>query len=130
MTIKSILLISTAVLALSATAYAADNESYQSNTRIDKDSSGNYAEQNTTTKTNADGTTTSFEKNADVSIDSNGDVAKSTTTKKVTNATDPLNKHTVRTSNTEQTKDGMVKTGQSVSVDGKTIDSKTETTQQ
>jgi len=130
MSMKSILLVSAACFALNTAAFAADNESYQSNTRIDKDSSGNYAEKDTTTKTNADGTTTSFEKKADVSVDSNGDVAKSTTTKKVTDATDPFNKHTVKTSNTEQTKDGMVKTGQSVTVGGKTIDSKTETTQQ
>jgi len=106
-------------------------DNYKSTSKIQKDSEGNYAERDITTNTDANGTTTSFEKDANVAVDPNGDVNKSTTTEKVTNPKGLFNKNTtVKTSNTEQTKDGMVKTSQDVTVDGKTVASKSETTQQ
>jgi len=103
-------------------------DNYKSTSKIQKDSEGNYAERDITTKTDANGTTTSFEKDANVAVDANGDVSKSTTTEKITDPKGLFNKSTVTTSNTEQTKDGMVKTSQDVTVDGKTVESKSELT--
>jgi len=104
-------------------------DNYKSTSKIQKDSEGNYAEKDITTKTDANGTT-SFEKDANVAVDASGDTDKSTTTKKVTDPKGLFNKSTVKTSNTEKTKEGMVETSQAVTVDGKTVESKTETTQQ
>jgi hypothetical protein len=106
------------------------NDSYKTSSKVQKDSKGNYAEKDITTKTDADGTSISFEKDANVSIDANGDTNKSTTTSKVTDPKGLHNKNTIKTSNTEKTKNGMVKTSQEVLVDGKTISSKTETSSQ
>jgi len=130
MNMKTILLASVAAFTLSATAYAADPETYQTNTKIDKDSNGNYAEKDVTTKTDSAGTTTTFEKKASVDVDAKGNTDKSTTTKKVTDPAGLHNKQTVTTSNTEKVKDGVVKTSQEIKVDGKTVESKTETTPQ
>ena len=105
-------------------------DSYKTSSKVQKDSEGNYAEKDITTNTDAEGTTTSFEKNANVAVDANGDTDKSTTTKKVTDPVGLMNKSTVKTSNTEKTKDGMVETSQAVIVDGKTIESKSETAPQ
>ena len=105
-------------------------DNYKTSSKVQQDSQGNYAEKDITTKTDADGTTVSFEKNADVSVDSNGDTDKSTTTKKVTDPNGLMNKTTVKTSNTEKTEDGMVKTSQDVTVDGKTVASKSDTVPQ
>ena len=106
-------------------------DNYKSTSKVQRDSEGNYAEKDITTKTDANGTTTSFEKDANVAVDANGDVSKSTTTEKVTDPKGIFNKSTmVKTSNTEKTADGMVETSQAVTVDGKTVESKSETTQQ
>jgi len=105
-------------------------DNYKSTSKVQKDSEGNYAEKDITTRTNADGTTISFEKDANIAVDANGDTDKSTTTEKVTDPKGLFNKHTVKTSNTEQTKDGTVRTSQDVTVDGKMVESKSETTQQ
>ncbi len=98
-------------------------DSYKTSSKVHKDSAGNYAEKDITTKTDADGTTVSFEKDAKVAVDAHGDTAKSTTTKKVTDPKGLMNKSTVKTSNTEKTQDGQFKTSQEVKVDGKTISS-------
>ena len=130
MTIKSILLASIATFALGATAYAADKETYQTDTKIEKDSDGNYNKKEKTTKTDAAGTDTSFEKKSTVAIDSEGNTDKTTTTKAVTDPKGLMNKTTVTTSNKEKVKDGLVKTDQEVKVDGKTVESKSVTTPQ
>ncbi len=124
MNIKHILFAATASIALSAPAFADDT--YQTTTKVQKDSSGNYDETNTTTRTDAAGNTTTYQKNAKVGVDAMGNTSKNTTTTKVTDgvATPP---HVVHTSNTEQVKDGVVTTSQAVAVDGKVIDAKTET---
>lgn len=103
-------------------------DNYKSTSKIEKDSEGNYAERDITTKTDANGTTVSFEKDANIAVDANGDVNKSTTTEKTTDPKGLFNKSAVTTSNTEQTKDGMVKTSQAVTVDGKNVESKSELT--
>src|SRR4051812_30731144 len=105
MTMKSILLASTAVVALSAAAFAAD-ETYQSNTRIEKDANGNYNEKNTVTKTEADGTTNSSAKNVSIKEDSEGNTDKTSTTERVTDPKGLGNKHVVTTRDTEKNDDG------------------------
>lgn len=127
MNIKSVLLASAAVFLFGVTAYAADKETYQTETKIEKDSDGNYTKKEKTTDTTADGTTTTNEKKATVSVDANGNTDKSTTTKQVTDPKGLMNKTTVTTSNTEKVKDGVVKTSEEVKVDGKTTESKSET---
>jgi hypothetical protein len=106
------------------------NDSYKTSSKVQKDSKGNYAEKDITTKTDADGTNISFEKDASVVVNDNGDTNKSTTTSKVIDPKGLHNKNTIKTSNTAKTKDGMVKTSQALMVDGKTISSKTETSSQ
>ena len=99
-------------------------DNYKSTSKVRKDSEGNYAERDITTNTDANGTTTSFEKDANVAFNANGDTDKSTTTEKTTDPKGLMNKNTVKTSNTEQTKDGMVATSQDITVNGKTVESK------
>ena len=105
-------------------------DSYKTSSEVQKDTKGNYAERDITTKTDADGTYVSFEENANVAVDASGDVSKSTTTKQVTDPKGLMNKSTVTTSNTEKTKDGQVSTSQEVTVDGKTVEKTTETAPQ
>lgn len=124
MNLKTLLLTAAAGIALATPASA---ETYQSDTTIRKDATGNYDEKNTTVKTDASGNTTTFEKEAAVGVGPDGEVDKSTTTKKVLDSADPLNSHVVRTKNSEQVRDGMVTTNQEVKVDGRVIDSKSET---
>jgi len=105
-------------------------DDYKTSSKVQKDSEGNYIEKDITTKTDPDGTIISFEKNATVAVDSNGDTNKSTTTEKTTDPTGLMNKTTVKTSDTEKTSDGVVTTTQDVKVNGKTVDSQTQTSPQ
>src|SRR5665213_2550566 len=126
MNMKSILLASTAIIALSAGAFGADKESYQSSTKNERDSSGNYNEKDTVTRTGADGTTNSAEKNLNVAVDSDGNTDKSTTTERVSDSKGFGNKHVVMTSDTEKTKDGQVTTTHARTVDGKNMEGTTD----
>lgn len=103
---------------------------YKSTSQVQRDIKGNFAERDITTKTEADGSAVSYEKDANVDVNANGDTDKITTTKQMTNPMGLSSGHTVNTSNTEKTKDGMVETSQAVTVDGKTVESKTEVTPQ
>jgi len=129
MDMQSLFLAAAAVFALNTGAFAAD-ETYQSNTKIEKDASGNYTEKNVTTRTDAAGTTRTYEKEADVRVNANGDTDKSTTTQEVTDPKGLLNKQTIRTSTTEKIKDGVVNSSQTVTVNGKTVESETRTAPQ
>lgn len=100
------------------------NDSYKTSSKVREDSKGNYAEKDITTKTQNDGTFVSYEKDANVTVDANGDTDKLTTTKKVIDPKGLNNKSTVKTSNAEKTKDGMTDTSHSITVDGKTVESK------
>lgn len=122
MNIKSILLASTAILALSAPAFAADKEIYQSTTKVERDATGNYEEKETISKTDLDGTTTSSEKKLTIDVDANGNVEKSKTTELVTDPKGLGNKHIVKVTDTEKTKDGMVTTTHTKTVNGKNVE--------
>lgn len=128
MKITTLLLIS-ASMAMSAPAFAAD-ESYEATTKIKKDSDGNYSQKDSVSKTDAAGTTTNFDKKASVDVDSNGDVEKSTTTKKSVDPKGLFNKKTVKTSNKESSKNGIVKSSQKVTVNGTTVKDESETSEQ
>ena len=122
MNIKSILLASTAAFALSATAFAADKESYQSTTKIEKDSNGNYSEKDMVTKTDANGATKSSEKKLSNKVDAKGNSDKSKTTEFVTDPKGLGNKRVVTVKDTETTKDGQVSTTHKKTVDGKNVE--------
>lgn len=122
MNIKSILLLSTATLALSSNAFAATKETYQTNTKIEKDTAGNYSEKSKTTKTELDGTTYVSEKDMVVGVDAKGNTNKSMTTKNVVDRKGLGNKHIVTTADTEKTKDGEVTTTHEKTVNGKTVE--------
>lgn len=122
MNIKSILLISTTILAFSTASFAADKESYQSTTQIDKDSGGNYTEKNTVTKTDIDGTASKSEKILKIEVDSKGNTSKSKISERVTDPKGLGNKHTVKIADTEKTKDGQVTTTHTKTVNGKNVE--------
>jgi hypothetical protein len=122
MDIKAILLVSTAFLAISATAFAADKETYQADTKIEKDSDGNYTETNKTVKTDVDGTINSSERNLTVAVDAKGNIDKSRTTKHVTDPKGLGNKHVTTTKDTETTKYGQVTSTHAKTVNGKSVE--------
>lgn len=105
-------------------------DSYKTESTIKSDAEGNYKEKDKTTATDAEGTTTKFEKNANVDVDSKGNIEKTTTTKEVTDPKGLYNKHTVTTSNKETIKDGTVNTSHEIKVNGKVIESKSDTSSQ
>ena len=118
---KRILITTTAIIALMTSAFAAGKETYQSNTKITKDATGNFNEKNTIIKTGMDGTITSFEKNISIDVESNGDFNKTTTTESVRDAKGTGNKHVTKTKDTENSKNGEVSTTHEASVDGKSV---------
>jgi hypothetical protein len=119
---KSILLASVAAFALTAPAFAAEKETYKSETKIEKDAKGNYDAKNTVSKTDAAGTTTTSEKKVDVDVDSNGNVEKVVKTKETTDPKGLMNKTSTTTTSTETHKDGQVETSHKKVVDGKTVE--------
>lgn len=122
MNIKSILLTSTAILAFSASSFAADKETYQATTKIEKDTKGNYSEKNTVVKNDFDGTTNSSEVKLDISVDSKGNTEKSKTSERVSDPKGLGNKHIIKTVDTEKTKDGQVTTTHTKTVNGKNVE--------
>jgi hypothetical protein len=126
MKMKSILLASTALLALSANAFAADKETYQSDIRIEKDSAGNYTDEETVTRTGIDKTTVKSEKKISISVDDKGNIDKSKTIKMVTDPKGLGNEHVVTTTDTETTKDGQVTTTHKKTVNGKNVEGTTD----
>ena len=120
-----ILLASAAAFTLSAPAFAAD-ESVKSETKIEKDSKGNLDEKNVTVTKDASGKTTD-KKTVVVDVDSKGNTEKTTETKNV-HSTGILSKDDkVTTKDTEKTKDGQLTTTHEKKVDGKTVESTTDT---
>ena len=120
MNIKTLLLTTTAVIALSTAAFAADKQSYESNTNVKMDSKGNYTNNTKATENEADGTTNKSEENLTVEVDSKGNTNKSMTTK---NTTDPKglgNKHVVVTKETEDKEGGKTTSTYTKTIDGKT----------
>lgn len=122
MSIKTILLASTAIIALSASAFAADKETYESTTKIEKDAAGNYSEKNTVTKTDTDNTTNRSERNLSIQVDAKGNIEKSKTTEQTSDPKGLGNKHIVITKDTEKTKDGQVTTTHEKTINGKNVE--------
>jgi len=122
MTMKTLLLASTAVFALSTGAYAADKEKYESTTKIEKGTNGDYTEKTKTSKTEIDGTTNISEKDLVIKVDSKGNTDKSLNVKTTVDPKGLGNKHIVTSEATEKTKDGEVTVTHKKTVNGKTVE--------
>lgn len=120
---KHILLASTALIALSAPAFAADKEMYQTTTKIEKDAAGNFSEKSNTTKTEMDGTSNSYEKNVNINVDDQGNSDKTVTTEAVSDPKGLGNKQVTATKDTETRKHGEVSSTHEATVDGKSVKS-------
>jgi hypothetical protein len=119
----SILLASVAAIALTSPAFAADKETYKSETKVEKDSKGNYDAKSETSKTDAAGTTTSLEKKVDVDVDAAGNVDKTVKTEEVTDPKGLMNKTKVKTKDTTTThSNGTVDSSHKKTVNGKTVE--------
>ena len=127
MNTRTMLLTSVAALMLSAPAFSADKQSYEAKTKIEKDSDGNYSEKTKAEKTDVEGTTTSSEKNVSVDVDSNGAVDKTIKTETTTDPKGLMNKQTTKTKDTTKVNaDGSVDAAHKKVVNGKTVESTTE----
>jgi hypothetical protein len=119
----AMLLASVAAIALGAPAFAAEKETFKSETKVEKDAKGNYEAKSSATKTDTAGTTTAVEKKVDVDVDKDG---SKETTVKTTESTDPKglgNKTKTVTKDTEEVKaDGTVEAEHKKTVDGKTVE--------
>ena len=122
MKIRNILLASTAIIAFSAPSFAADKETYQSTTKIERDAKGNYNEKTMVTKTDLDGTTNSSEVKLDISVDSKGNTDKTKTAERISDPKGLGNKHVVKVVDTEKTKDGQVSITHTKTVNGKNVE--------
>ncbi len=123
MNMKYILLTSTAIIALSVPALAADKETYQTNTKIEKDTKGNFSEVSKTSKIEIDGTSNSFEKNVKISVDDQGNSDKTVTTEAMSDPKGLGNKHITTTKDTETSKYGQVTSTHEANVNGKSVTS-------
>jgi hypothetical protein len=124
----ALLLTTVAVLSLGGAAFAADKTTYESKTKVESDSKGNYNEENKTQKTNAAGSTTHKEK-VEVDVHANGDVDNTVKTEKTTDPKGLMNKTSTKTTDTQDVKhDGVTKSTHKKVVNGKTVESVTETT--
>jgi hypothetical protein len=114
-----VLLASAALFASGGAAFAAEKESYMSDTRIEKDSGGNYSEKNTIVKMEKDGGLNSTIKSLNIKVDSEGNTDKSMTTETTRDPKGPGNKHVVTILDTEKTRAGLITTTHVKIVDGK-----------
>lgn len=122
MKMKSALLLSTAAIVLSFPAFAADKQTYEISTKIEKDSIGNYLEKNLTAKKDIDGTTTRSERELKIDVDGKGNSEKILTVKKTSDPKGLGNKHIESSKDTENTKNGQVSVSHEKIVNGKTIE--------
>ncbi|MBY0427718.1 MAG: hypothetical protein K2Q32_00690 [Alphaproteobacteria bacterium] len=122
MKMKSALLLSTAAIVLSFPAFAAEKQTYEISTKIEKDAAGNYLEKNVTNKKDMDGTTTRAERELKINVDSKGNTEKSLTMMKSSDPKGLGNKHVESSKDTESTKDGQVNVSHEKVVNGKTIE--------
>jgi len=127
---KSYILFATvAAFTLSQPSFAVDKESYESKTKVEKDSDGNYSEKSKVEKTDAAGTTVTSERKVNVDVDSNGNVDKTVKTEETTDPKGLMNKQTVKTKSTSKTKDdGTTENTNKVIVNGKTVEDVSRTT--
>ena len=125
----NLVLASIIALSLSAPAFAADKESYESKTKIEKDVDGNYKEKTKTEKTDVAGTTNSVEKDVKVKVKSSGETDKTVKTTEVTDPKGLMNKETTKTTDTVKAKaDGTVESDHKKTVNGKTVEENSEST--
>lgn len=99
-----------------------EKDKYKSDIKVVEDDSGNYDEKTRISKTDTSGKVT-YEKKAVVDIAADGAIDKTTTTKETNDPKGLGNKKTVATENTENIANGIVTSGQKISVDGKVVDS-------
>lgn len=126
---KTLLLTTVAAFALSAPAFAAEKETFESKTKVEKKADGDYKETTKSSATNAAGTTTTTEKKVDVDVDSKGNVDTSVKTEVTTDPKGLMNKETTKTKDTENTKaDGSVEVKHKKTVNGKTVEETEDTT--
>ncbi len=100
-----------------------EKDKYKTDTKVSEDANGNYDEKTTVTNTDPNGTKITYEKKAVVDVKADGSIDKSTTTKEIKDPKGMLNKKTVATANTQTIENGIVTSGQEISVDGKVVDS-------
>lgn len=123
------LLASAAALAFTAPAFAADKETFKSETKVEKDGKGNYEAKTETKATDAAGTTTTAEKKVDVDVDSDGSKETTVESKATVDPKGLGNKETVKIKNTAETKaDGTTETSHKKTVNGKTVEDEKTTT--
>lgn len=118
-----LLLASAAIVSLGAPSFAAEKESYKSETKMEKDAKGNYEAKTTIQHTDTDGTTTNTEKMVDVDANSDGTTEKTVKTEKVVDPKGLMNKSKVKTEDTTKTNaDGILEKSHKKVVDGKTVE--------
>ena len=123
-----LLLASVAVFTMGAAAMAAEKTSYESKTNVERDSKGNYNEESKTQKTNAAGTTTTTKDKVEVDVHADGDVENTVKSEKTTDPRGLMNKRSTKVTDTQDVKrDGSSKNTHKKIVDGKTVESVTET---
>lgn len=122
----SLLLVTASVMAFSTAAFAAD-EKYESKTKVEKGSDGDYKEKTTTSNTDAAGTTTSSEHKVKVDVKSDGTTSKTVQDENTTDPKGMMNKETTKVKDTEKTHtDGTVDTTHKKTVNGKTTEDTNE----
>jgi hypothetical protein len=123
-----LLLTSVAVFTLAGAAMAAEKTSYESKTNVERDSKGNYNEESKTEKTNAAGTTTTTKEKVEVDVHANGDVDNTVKSERTTDPRGLMNKRSTKITNTQDVKhDGSSKNTHKKVVNGRTVESITET---
>jgi hypothetical protein len=123
-----LLLASVAVFTLAGAAMAAEKTSYESKTNVERDSKGNYNEESKTEKTNAAGTTTTTKEKVEVDVHANGDVDNTVKSERTTDPRGLMNKRSTKITNTQDVKhDGSSKNTHKKVVNGRTVESITET---
>ncbi len=123
-----ILLATVAAFTMSAPVFAADKEKFESKTKIEADSKGNYDKKTETESTDTAGTSTSTKQKVDVDVDANGNVDKTVKTVETKDPKGLFNKTKVKTTDTEKASaDGTVMKHKKV-VNGHTEVNTTEST--
>jgi len=120
---KTVILLTSAVaLAFGAPAFAVEKETYKAETKVEKDSKGNYDSKSTVKHTDTAGTTTTSEKKVEVDVDSKGNTDTTVKTEQTNDPKGLMNKTTTKTEDTETHKDSAVKTSHKKVVNGKTVE--------
>lgn len=109
-----------AALSLAAPAFAAD-ETYKSETKVERNNDGSGKANVTVEKSDAAGSKT-YNRETSVDMDDDGDAEKTVETKSTTDPKGLFNKDTVKTKDTVKREDGHLKTEHTKTVNGKTVE--------